>query len=132
MICPIRANLSNPNVYSNLAVSREFRHVECQFTPRKCEAALLVIASANLRVLVKQSMVRPIVGEHWRVFDTTAGTAEESGMGSRAAFPRYREKKGEKRKGAKKKIYSPNALRGTMLQLPARRRETGWEIYENI
>lgn len=105
-------NLSCPNVYRNLAVSRELRHVECQFMPRKCEAGLLVIASVNLRVLVKQSMVYPIVGEHWRVFDTTVDTPEESRIGSRAAFPRYREKK--ERRGNAQKIFAERITR-TML-----------------
>lgn len=111
MIYPIRVIYLSPNVWPNLAVSREFRHVECQFTPRKCEAALLVIASVNLRALVEQSMVRPIVGEHWRVFDTTVDTPEESRMGSRAAFPRYRRGKKKSREEEASKKYSPNALR---------------------
>lgn len=97
------------------------------------EQLSLLSPSVNLRVLVKQSMVRPIVGEHWRVFDTTVDTPEESGMGSRAAFPRYRgggEKKRERR-GSEQKMFAERITR-TMLLLPARPPGNRWEIYENI
>jgi len=90
-------------IFFSLNKSGHIRHDECQFT-RKCEAALLVIASVNLHVLAKQPMVHPIVGEHWRVFDTMVDTPEESRMGSRTVFPRYREKK--ERRGNAQKIFA--------------------------
>jgi len=86
--------------------SGHIRHDECQFT-RKCEAALLVIASVNLRVLAKQPMVHPIVGEHWRVFDTMVDTPEESKIPY--GFPEISRKK--ERRGNAQKIFTERITR---------------------
>lgn len=49
---------------------------------------LPIIASVNLCVLLKEPIIHFIVGEHWRVFDTTVNAPEETEMSSYTAFPR--------------------------------------------
>lgn len=99
----------------NLAVSREFGHVECQFTPRKCEAALLVIAECESTCTCETVDGAPYC--RWalaRVWHDGRHSGRKRD-GITRGFPEISrgggggKKEGKKRKRAKK--YSPNALR---------------------
>lgn len=72
----------------------------------------------------------PIVGEHWRVFDTTVDTPEESRIGSCMAFPRYREK--QERRSSAQKIFAEHITRIMLQVISCSSLRNGWEICENI